>query len=67
MKSIAIVMAVFLGAFGAKLLFVTATTGGSDVRPVEGVRVDVSQLHRKANLLPVQKLHDMTFVFADRD
>ena len=63
--AIAIVAAIALG-FGVKLFFFSAPSAAADVRAVRGVSMDVSHMHENQNL-PVQKFHDMTFVFSDRD
>ena len=36
---------------------------------VKSVSMDISEIHRNTNTnnLPVQKIHDMTFVFSDGD
>lgn len=57
------VVAVILGGFGVKLIFFTAPTAEADPLSIKRVGVDVSPLHQNAKNLPVQKLHDMSFVF----
>jgi hypothetical protein len=61
------VVAVILVGVGVKLIFFTAPTAEADTLSIKSVGVDVSQLHQKVKNLPVQKIHDMTFVFADGD
>ena len=59
------VVAVILIGFGAKLFFF-APTAEADIRVVKGVGLDVLHMHENKNL-PVQKIHDMSFVFSDGD
>jgi hypothetical protein len=61
------VVAVILVGVGVKLIFFTAPTAVADQLSIKSVRVDVSQLHRNVKNLPVQKFHDMTFVFSEGD
>ena len=63
---IAVVAAIVAG-FGLKLIFFTAPTAEADPLLIKSASVDVSQLHRNVKDLPVQKLHDMSFVFPGDD
>jgi hypothetical protein len=57
------VVAVVLVGFGVKLIFFAAPTAEADPLSIKSVGVDVSQLHQNVKDLPVQKFHDMSFVF----
>jgi hypothetical protein len=61
------VVAVILVGVGVKLIFFTAPTAEADPLSLKSVGVDVSQLHQNVKNLPVQKFHDMSFVFSDGD
>jgi hypothetical protein len=61
------VVAVILVGIGVKLIFFTAPTAEADPLSLKSVGVDVSQLHQNLKNLPVQKFHDMSFVFSDGD
>ena len=63
---VAVVAAILIGV-GMKLIFFTAPTAEADSNSIKSVGVDVSELHRNAKNLPVQKFHDMSLVFADAD
>jgi hypothetical protein len=56
---------VILAGFGVKLAFFSAPKAVADLGSTKSVSVDASQAGTKK--LPVQKIHDMTFVFADGD
>jgi hypothetical protein len=58
------VIAVILVAFGVKLFFFSAPTAEAGLAVTS--RMDIAKMHENANL-PVQHLHDMTFVYSDRD
>ena len=60
------VVAVILIGFGAKLFFFSAPTAEADIHVVKGASLDVLHMHENKNL-PVQKIHDMSFVFSDGD
>jgi hypothetical protein len=62
--AIAIVAVVLIG-FGLKLTFFSAPP--AEAVPVEGMRVDISQMHQNIRNLPEQRMHDMTFVFSEGD
>jgi hypothetical protein len=63
---IAVATAILVG-FGVKLIFFTAPPAEAVALSVGSVGVDVSQLQQNARNLPVQKFHDMSFVFPDRE
>jgi len=61
-------VAVLLVAFGAKLFFFSVPSAEADIRAVP----HMSGLERHSDLpnsknLPEQEMHDMSFVFTDRD
>jgi hypothetical protein len=62
-------VAVVLVGFGVKLIFFSEPTAEAKLLSVKSVSMDISEIHRNTNTknLPVQKIHDMTFVFADGD
>lgn len=57
------VIAVFVVGFGAKQLFFSPMKAEATTDP--SVSMNVLQMHHDINMnnLPVQKMHDMTFVF----
>lgn len=57
------VAAVVIVAVGLKLLFSTSIQAEADVTPA--VTMNVLQMQSNHPNLPVQKMSDMTFVFAD--
>jgi hypothetical protein len=63
MKTIAILVAVLLGAISVKLILLTAPTAEADSLSIKGVSVNMSQMDQISGNLPVQKFHDMTLVF----
>ena len=64
--AITIVAAILVG-FVLKLIFFSAPIAVADVGSVKSVSIDISEMHRNIKNLPVEKLHDMTFVFSDGD
>ena len=54
-----IVVAFVLALVGVKLTFLAVPTAAADARS----SVDVFQIHRTVGKLPVQNVHDMSFVF----
>jgi hypothetical protein len=56
---IAIVAAILVG-FGLKLTFFSGPIAAADVGSV-----NISEMHQNIKNLPVEKLHDMTFVFSN--
>lgn len=61
---IAVVAAILVGV-GVKAIFFAAPTAEADALSIKSVGVDVSQLHRNVQNLPVQTFHDMSVVFPD--
>ena len=64
------VVAVMLIGFGVKLFLFSASTAEADTQAVSHASMNVFQMHiDHPNLknMPVQKMHDMTFVFSDND
>ena len=62
-----VVAAVLLVGFGAKLFFFSAPKANAGVHVVN---MDIHQMHldyRDMTSLPVEKVHDTTFVFAEGD
>jgi hypothetical protein len=64
--AIAVVTVILVG-IGLKLTFFSAPTAAADVGPITTVSIDVADIHRNANHLPVENFHDMTFVFSNGD
>jgi len=58
-------VAVTLIGFGVKLIFFTDPAAEAKVLSLESMSMNISELHRNTKNLPVQKIHDMTFVFWD--
>ena len=56
------VVAIILVAFGVKLFFFSAPPAEAGL----AVRMDIAKMHENSNL-PVQHVHDMTFVYSDGD
>ena len=46
-----------------KLTFFAAPIAEADARSIESGSVDVFQIHQSIKKLPVQEIHDMSFVF----
>ena len=64
------VVAVILISFGVKMFFFSAPTAEADIHAGPSASMNVLQLqidHPNRNNLPVQKMHDMTFVFSEAD
>lgn len=64
------VVAVMLIGFGMKLFFFSAPAAEADTQAVSHASMNVLQMHiDHPNLkkMPVQKMHDMTFIFSDSD
>jgi hypothetical protein len=59
------VVTVILVGFGLKLTFFSGPIAVADVGSVKSVSVDISEMHQNIKNLPVEKLHDMTFVFSN--
>jgi hypothetical protein len=62
--AIAIVAAILVG-FGLTLVFSSAPIAVADARVVKSVTMDISEMQQSIKNLPVEKVHDMTFVFSD--
>jgi len=60
-------VAVILIGFGVTLIFFLAPTAEANLSRSKGVSMDISEVQRSTKNLPVQKIHDMTFVFSDGD
>lgn len=63
-------VAVTLIGFGSTLIFFLAPTAQANLNlpPSKVVSMDISEMQRNTKgSLPVQKMHDMTFVFAEGD
>ena len=62
-------VAVILVGFGVNLIFFSEPPAEAKLLSVNSVSMDISEIHRNTNTknLPVQKIHDMTFVFSDGD
>jgi hypothetical protein len=54
-----------LVVFGLTLIFFSAPIAVADASVVQRGSVDISEMQRSITNLPVEKLHDMTFVFSD--
>ena len=50
---------------GLTLIFFSAPITVADASVLERGSMDISEMQRSITNLPVEKLHDMTFVFAD--
>ena len=64
------VVTVILISFGVKMFFFSAPTAEADIHAGPSASMDILQLHidhPNRNNLPVQKMHDMSFVFSDSD
>jgi hypothetical protein len=62
------VIAVFtfiLVGVGVKLIFFSGPSAAADVGLTKSLSVDVLKMHNKIKNLPVEKFHDMTFVFSN--
>jgi hypothetical protein len=59
------VVTVILVGFGLKLAFFSGPIAAADVGSVKSVSMDISEMHQNIKNLPVEKLHDMTFVFSN--
>ena len=62
--AIAIVAAILVG-FGLTLIFSSAPIAVADARVLKSGSMDISEMQRSITNLPVEKIHDMTFVFSD--
>ena len=60
-------VSVILIGFGVKLIFFTEPIAEAKVLSLKSMGMNISELHRNTKNLPVQTIHDMTFVFSDGD
>jgi hypothetical protein len=58
-----IASAFILVLVGVKLTFLAVPIAEADARSIESGGVDVLQIHQNVGKLPVQNVHDMSFVF----
>ncbi len=61
--AIAVVTIILVG-FGLKLTFFSGPIAAADVGSAKSARIDISEMHQNIKNLPVEKIHDMTFVFS---
>ena len=59
------IVAILLIGFGLKLTFFSGPIAAADVGSAKSVRMDISEMHQNIKNLPVEKIHDMTFVFSN--
>jgi hypothetical protein len=60
-----VIVSAILVVFGLSLIFFSAPITVADASVVKRGNVDISAMQRSITNLPVEKLHDMTFVFSD--
>lgn len=60
-----VIVSAILVVFGLTLIFFSAPIAVADASVLERGSMDISEMQRSITNLPVEKLHDMTFVFAD--
>jgi hypothetical protein len=60
-----VTVAAILVVFGVTLIFFSAPITVADASVVQRGSVDISEMQRTIKNVPVEKLHDMTFVFSD--
>jgi hypothetical protein len=60
-----VIMSAILVVFGLTLIFFSTPITLADATVVKGGSVDISEMQRSITNLPVEKFHDMTFVFSD--
>ena len=58
------VVSVVLAGIGVKLIFFSGPIAAADVGSAKSVSMDISEMHQNIKNLPVEKVHDMTFVFS---
>jgi hypothetical protein len=58
-----IVVAFILVLAGARLTFFAVPIAQADARSIASGSVDVFQIHQTVGKLPLQNVHDMSFVF----
>ena len=59
------VVAVILVGVGVNLFLFSGPVIAADAGSTRSVSMDVSEMHHKIKNLPVEKFHDMTFVFSN--
>ncbi len=60
-----VTVAAILVVLGLTLIFFSAPINVADASVVQRGSVDISEMQRTIKNLPVEKVHDMTFVFSD--
>jgi hypothetical protein len=60
-----VTVAAILVVFGLTLISFSAPITVADASVVQRGSVDISEMQRTIKNLPVEKVHDMTFVFSD--
>lgn len=60
-----VIVSAILVVFGLTLIFFSAPITVADASVLKRGGMDISEMQRSITNLPVEKLHDMTFVFAD--
>ena len=60
-----VTVAAILVVLGLTLIFFSAPITVADASVVQRGSVDISEMQRTIKNLPVEKVHDMTFVFSD--
>jgi hypothetical protein len=61
------VVVVFLVGLGLKLSLFSAPSAEAETGSIENFRVDVFNMQRNVQTLPVEKSYDMTFVYSGAD
>ena len=59
------IVSAILVVFGLTLIFFSAPIAVADASVVTRGSVDISEMQQTIKNLPVEKVHDMTFVFSD--
>ena len=62
-----LIVSAILVVFGLTLIFFSAPIAVADVGSVKSVSMDISEMHQNIKNIPVEKFHDMTFVFSNGD
>ena len=60
-----VIASAILVVFGLTLIFFSAPITVADASVVKRGSMDISEIQRSITNLPVEKVHDMTFVFSD--
>ena len=60
-----VIVSAILVVFGLTLIFFSAPITVADASVVKRASVDISEMQQSIKNLPVEKFHDMTFVFSD--